>query len=249
MSLRGIDYSLHYRKYHDCSDKNWREMKRYFFRSLEPYLPDQKAAPILDIGCGFGFGVQALLDAGYTNVRGIDADAGQVSVAQSQGVPVSLIPVNETATFLRSECGQLALVYAFDVLEHIAHDDQIDFLRDVAAALRPGGLLVCRVPNALSPVGLYGRYLDWTHTTSFCRDSLEFVFANAALKTLSVTAAPEPTPDSSVIRSLLKNILRVPVRVVTRGWWRLILISELGVAIGLKEPVTPNILAIAKKLA
>ena len=51
----------------------------------------------------------------------------------------------------------------------------------VAAALRPGGRFVARVPNAVSPFGGHIRYGDFTHETWFTARSVRQLAAAAGL--------------------------------------------------------------------
>lgn len=247
MSETDIDYTIHYRRFHDGSEKNWQNMARHFQTSLAPFLPANKDALILDIGCGYGFGLMALRNAGYTNVVGIDSDPGQVAMAKSKGLDARLVPVEDTSSFLRSLAGSVALVYAFDVLEHVPHEAQIPLCRDINMALRPGALLICRTPNAMSPVAMYGRYVDWTHKCVFTRESFEFVYRNAGFDVVSIGPAPEAGSGRGPVASAIVWLLRLPLRLAARGLWRMILMSELGIGYGLREAITPNILAVARK--
>jgi SAM-dependent methyltransferase len=244
---QGIDYTLHYRRYHDGSEKNWLEMGDHFLRSLGPYLPGDKQAEILDIGCGYGFGINGLKGAGYNAVIGFDSDPGQIAVARGRGLNAKHVPVADTLLYLGEFTGRFSLIYAFDVLEHIPHESQIPFLRAVAAALKPGGILVCRIPNALSPVGLYGRYNDWTHQSLFCRASLSFVLANAGLNFVTVQATNDPQPRRGLLSKVAVALVRGPVRILVRSMWRAVLASELGMGVALRDPITLNILAVAMK--
>ncbi|WP_135505314.1 class I SAM-dependent DNA methyltransferase [Roseovarius aestuariivivens] len=54
-------------------------------RALAGYL-DDKAAPVLDYGCGTGLSGVALQEAGFTNVDGMDPSADMLAQARPKGV-------------------------------------------------------------------------------------------------------------------------------------------------------------------
>ena len=66
------------------------------------------------------------------------------------------------------------------MLEHVPVAAQIELLRTIRGALRPGGRLILTVPNANSPLASRWRYIDFTHHVSFTEHSLSFVLRNAS---------------------------------------------------------------------
>lgn len=99
---------------------------------------------ILDIGGGNGC-VAMDLDRRGLQIIVLEPDAGGALTAYHRGLPVI------AASFRRQwfVSGSIAAVGLFDVVEHIK--DDVSFLRDCAAILRPGGLLYLTVP-ALPPL-------------------------------------------------------------------------------------------------
>lgn len=91
--------------------------------------------PFLDIGCGTGALVAALLDAGH-DAYGLDPWAGHRGLppARYRSGGVERIPWSD---------GSFAAVGLFDVLEHV---EEVPALGEVARVLRPGGLLFVSVP-------------------------------------------------------------------------------------------------------
>jgi predicted SAM-dependent methyltransferase len=60
-----------------------------------------------------------------------------------------------------------------DVLEHMETDDIcFETMRDILHSLAPGGVLICRVPNAAHMLGTYSRYMDITHRRGFTSHSI-----------------------------------------------------------------------------
>lgn len=117
---------------------------------------------ILDVGCGNGSMLAIpLARLGYT-VTGLDPDEPSIHKARELA---GTLPVSFFCTMLASFDPALRFdcVLCAEVLEHL--DDPEAFLRDSAARLAPGGLLILSVPNGYGPFEIesfiyYGLHLD-----------------------------------------------------------------------------------------
>ncbi len=99
---------------------------------------------VLDIGCGAGQLLQEAQRRGW-EVRGTELSlVAAQHASQVLGVPIHCGDFRE----LRLPAGSLDLVVMQAVVEHLRAP--IDFLRDSAALLRPGGILFFSVPNIAS---------------------------------------------------------------------------------------------------
>lgn len=101
---------------------------------------------VLEVGCGDGFALDLLRDAGYT-VIGCDLNIGKLRTAKRSGHSVS---AHDAHTLGFRTCAFDA-IYCTHTLEH-THDGY-RVLQDIARLLRPGGLLFVVVPDHK---GLYG---------------------------------------------------------------------------------------------
>ena len=102
------------------------------------------AKRILEIGCGTGFVLDAIRAAcPSASIVGSELHSAGLSVARGRhGGMVELIQADARRLCLRDA---LDVVCALDVLEHIEKDEEV--LKEIEAALRPGGFLIAAVPQ------------------------------------------------------------------------------------------------------
>ena len=201
--MNKYDYSVYYSRFHDDSEEHAQKMTTVFTDILRDCVPEDHAARILDIGCGFGFALRALRSLGYSQLRGLEASAEQAERCRVAGFEVDL--AQNTAAWLATHAQQYDCVVLLDVIEHVPVIAQIDFLRAIHASLRPGGRLILTTPNANAILASRWRYNDYTHHSSFTEHSLFFILRNAAFGRIEIHAE--------------KGIGRFPRRIWRRQAW------------------------------
>lgn len=98
----------------------------------------------LDIGCGAGLVCEPLTRLG-AEVTGVDATAENIAAASAHSEG-SCLDIRYMAGELAAlNIGKFDLVTCLEVVEHVA--DKAEFLAQVAASLKPDGLLVMSTPN------------------------------------------------------------------------------------------------------
>lgn len=206
-----------------------------YHRDIRPLLPHPKAGSVVDIGCGQGALVRLLVADGYDAV-GVDISPEQVAVAQAAGL--SQVQQGDYRDMLEARRGQLAAVTATDMLEHLTKEEVLETFDAVVTSLIPGGVLIARVPNAVSPFGGHIRYGDFTHESWFTARSVRQLAAAAGFDSVAVLAC---TP----VRHGFVSGTRAVLWKTISGLHKLTLAAETGVLRG--HIVTQNLTFAARR--
>ncbi len=111
------------------------------------HFAERAGGPVLDLGCGTGRVALPLAAAGF-EVHGLDASHALLAIARAKAHDTSVSLELRCADMRRlAETGRYRMALcALDTFMHLeTGEDQMDTLRGVCAALRPGGLFVVDV--------------------------------------------------------------------------------------------------------
>lgn len=134
--MKNVDFSL---LKEICSSDTDRRVK--WIRSILPATTNTKT---LDIGCGYGFLVDALDNCGYDSY-GMDISKQRLSYANEESLG-NFINTNIDDKEIKIKFGgTFDLVSAFHVLEHIR--DPAYFINNCMDFIKPKGYLLIEVPN------------------------------------------------------------------------------------------------------
>jgi len=205
--------------------------KKYFAK----FLPSDKQASIIELGCGNGGLLYWLQSIGYSGASGIDASIEQVECAKSLGaknvIQASLID------FLRGKSEIYDVIFLRDVIEHFKKDEILDILDRVYKSLKKGGTLIIQTPNGAGVFGSRYRYHDFTHEVVFTENSLrQVLLTNNFLDLEFYETRPVIFGVKSFIRAILWKLLRLGLQFY--------LLVETGAS---ERILTQNIIAIAYK--
>ena len=175
----------------DRIDQHWQEDER----GVRP-LAGRTA---LDVGCGAGLLCEPLARLG-AEVTGVDAAPELIAAARAHASGQGLA-IDYRACGVEEIAGEFDLVTAMEVIEHVAAPEA--FLRDLAARLAPGGLLILTTPNRTAWAKLltitlaegFGRIPKGTHDYgSFIPpERMTALMADAGLRvvdTMGIAASP-----------------------------------------------------------
>ncbi len=106
-------------------------------------IGDVKRKDILDVGCGGGLVCEPLARLG-ANVTGLDADINAIEAARTHAKETGL-KVSYRCETVEEHSGLYDVVLVLEILEHV--NDPAAFLKDCAAKLKPGGVLIASTLN------------------------------------------------------------------------------------------------------
>jgi len=156
----------------------------FLARKLLKYLPNDKNTPILEIGCGRGYFIEALLNRGYKDLSAIDQNSNLGNELSSRGVYFYSLNLDEDSAFPKN----YGTIFAFNIVEHLV--DPLRVLKDCRSALRTEsgrGRLILLTPNSCSlSRKLFGQYWAGLHAPRHPQ-----VFSKNGLTSLALEAGFE----------------------------------------------------------
>jgi 2-polyprenyl-3-methyl-5-hydroxy-6-metoxy-1,4-benzoquinol methylase len=165
-----------------------------FSRERSSWLPENKDALIVDVGCAWGTLLLELQNAGYTNLAGVENDEELAAEARARcaGSGALVRVFHSDATIFFEQTDLVAdRITLFHVLEHFAPRDGKRLLRAIRSRLHPErGQLVVEVPNVSSITGMNMQCSDLTHATAFTEFSMKQLLEDAGFEHVSVICNP-----------------------------------------------------------
>jgi 2-polyprenyl-3-methyl-5-hydroxy-6-metoxy-1,4-benzoquinol methylase len=152
------------------------------FARRSEWLPQDKNARILDIGCGWGNLLMSLWCAGYRRLEGIDLSPEQAAIGNHSAEGRVLIHCGDGGEFLSGRRSEYDLITLVSVIEHIPTNDVVPFLTQVRLALAPGGRIVLYAPNMANLTSAWIQFSDVTHATGFTELSIQQVLDQAGFE-------------------------------------------------------------------
>lgn len=141
-----------YNDYHQRGNKDehtWAKLMEGNLRETAGFL--NKVFPakgkILDVGCGYGHFIEIMSGSGWT-AAGIEPSARLIDYTKRKGLNVVETTIDDAVLPEKS----FDAVTAFYVLEHIF--DPLSALRKIFMLLKPGGVVILRVPHTTPIVKL-----------------------------------------------------------------------------------------------
>ncbi len=211
--------------------------------ALRDVLKTRPGRTFLDVGCGGGGMSKLLCDAGWT---GVGVDFSPAAVAISRQVLADHIAAGRYSLHagdvldLPADFAKVDLVISYMVMEHV--EDDVGFIRKIAAYARPGGTVILGVP---------GRRDRWSvedetvgHFRRYDRGDLERVLRAAGLREETVWSIAVPVANllfnlsvwligrsgetakagqSQRVQTETSGIREIPWKTVFPSWVRLIL--------------------------
>lgn len=164
--------------YYEIPDESFRQKryKHYFVNYIKPFFPSDKAAKILDLGCGYGLFLNACKICGYENIEGVEMIEKFVDFGRDS-LGLKKIKCGDLFEYLASQKdSDYEVITAFNVLEHIKKDRVYQLFDLIRKKLKPGGVFIIEVPNADSQHGLSILFSDLSHEWAYSKRLLNQLY-------------------------------------------------------------------------
>jgi 2-polyprenyl-3-methyl-5-hydroxy-6-metoxy-1,4-benzoquinol methylase len=181
---------------------------RHYYRR---FLPSNKDAAILEIGCGKGEFLYYLRQEGYQNILGIDLSSEQIAVAENLTLPVQNI---DCVHFLENDQRQWDLIVARHLVEHFSKIEALYLTYLIYERLNSGGRIIIEVPNCTTLLPS-GSYSDLTHDTYFNEISVAQLLRIVDFANVEVF---EMGPYIHGLKSLVRTVLWKVIKAFLRGY-------------------------------
>lgn len=153
--------------------KEYLIQKRYFEKNYLRFLPQNKTAKILDLGCGVGEFVGYCVEKGFKDVIGVDTSTENIKYCKSFYEGVTFIQADIFEYLDNPNENKFDCIIFNDVIEHLTKDEVIEILNKIKESLNIGGNVIIKTPNMANPfVNTAGRYIDFTHELGFTEFSI-----------------------------------------------------------------------------
>lgn len=193
---------------------------RFFEKNYLPFLPDEKQAKILDIGCGTGDFLAYVQKKRYKNFLGVDISKEQINFCK-QHITQNVKLIDTLGEFLKKNKNSFDFILMNDIIEHIEKEQVIDTLSLVLASLKKNGVVVIRTVNLKNRWGMAVRYMDFTHTVGFTEESIKQVMLIAGFKHVALVEEKHPIHD-------IKSLIRVGMKYFFECIYRLEYVASFG---------------------
>ena len=201
------------------------------------WLPRDRSAAILDLGCGDGRVLRFLSAKGYLDVHGVNRDpVALASISPLAGVTLECTEVS--LEYLRQQRGKFKLIVLKQMIYYVDRSEIMAFMLALKGALADDGVIVVEFFNAALLSSRLTELKDPFIRTAYTEHSMRRLFTAAGLHVLHIGGERR---ENKKFRSRVYAALR--------SCWILLLkaiyILERGIDNELPEIYTKSIIAVA----
>lgn len=133
------EYAPHYQ------DRTWRDYRGLLAQAVR----HGAGAPLLDLGCGYGFLVECARRFGIPAI-GLEASADAVAESRLRH-PEADVRLWQAEAGLPLETATVGVAVANQFIDHISQEDNRKLLAETLRVLQPGGVLLVSSPSRMNP--------------------------------------------------------------------------------------------------
>jgi SAM-dependent methyltransferase len=202
------------------------------------WLPQDKQAPILDLGCGNGRVLRYLSALGYSQVKGVDRDPDEL--AEAKGLPGVTVECAEVGLdYLRAHRGKFKLIILKQMIYYIDRRDVQAFMQAVRDALTDDGMVLVEFFNASLLSSRFTELKDPFIRTGYTEHAMRRLLAAAGLFN-GFMGGEVAAPGRPIVSITYRCLRRVWVAML-----RAVYILERGMDDELPRIYTKSIIAVA----
>lgn len=165
-------------------------MKREFLEfdiNYAHYLPKEKDAKILDIGCGNGQFLAYLKLKGFTEMCGVETDLKKVEFCKND-LSFNVSHICELDQFLTDFKGFFDLVVLMEVIYYFPDEKLFPYLKAIYEALKDNGVIIVQVFNGANFTGAFYKIKDPDINRTYYEGSLKKCLEETEFKVISLRA-------------------------------------------------------------
>jgi SAM-dependent methyltransferase len=210
-------------------------VSEYYERNFGQFLPQDRGAAILDIGCGQGDFVRYLHDIGYRCITAIDSDNQAVAaLAGLNGVTARQRAIGNSLP--ADLAGPWDLIIAKQMIYYLDRREAAQFVRSLSASLAPDGRLIVEIFNGSLLSSRFTEQKDPGILTAYTELGLRRLLEGNGLKVEQMFGAKT---GSGMLYRLLRSLWF--------GLYRGVLVLERGRDDELPNIGDKSIIAIARR--
>jgi 2-polyprenyl-3-methyl-5-hydroxy-6-metoxy-1,4-benzoquinol methylase len=165
-------------------EKGYRTFSAFYGYNYLKRFPADRSSRILVISCGPGYLVNLLVQNGYTDVLGIDSDAGKIAHAKAKGLNCSQERAFE---FLQDHPDSFDVIFCEQEINHLTKAEIPSFLGIARAALRRDGYLFVHALNGANPItGAEALAQNFDHYNTFTEYTMRQVLGHNSFDRIEV---------------------------------------------------------------
>jgi SAM-dependent methyltransferase len=189
--------------------------QQHLVEALQPFLPRNRDARILEVGCGMGELLSGLSRLGY-DCTGLDVSRTRIERLRSRQGPKLRFQQVE-GTRLPFADASFDLVISIQLFEHLHPDDAETHLRETCRVLKPGGRYLLETPNKWAGPGDVSRFFsdrpEGFHLREYSIAELSGMMSHAGYAQVSVVRWKKEILSAKAAIRLERVWKRLPRRV------------------------------------
>jgi SAM-dependent methyltransferase len=214
-------------------------MSEYYDLNYRRFLPEDRNAAIIDIGCGDGDFVRYAQGLGYRNITAVDIDTDALApLAKLEGVRVIAEPAD--GSFVQTLPGDYVLIVVKQMIYYLTRREAPAFVAALQDKLADDGVLLVEIYNASLVSARFTQAKDPFIQTAYNEKGITRLLESQGL-TVDELFGAEFGPGS-IGRKLYVLIGRLWFKL-----WRAVLILERGRDDELPVIRSKSIIAIARR--